>query len=79
MDFLYLRPKTFRTKAVAKEQLEELNSRQALVTGFNLNTLQHSKVLIVGAGALGSHVARALVRKGAGRIDIVDDDFVSAS
>jgi molybdopterin/thiamine biosynthesis adenylyltransferase len=38
-----------------------------------------SSVLCIGAGGLISHIAPTLVRKGIGRITMLDDDFVEAS
>ena len=41
--------------------------------------LLNSKVLVIGAGGLGSHVLPLLVSSGVGHIGIVDDDKVSMS
>lgn len=38
--------------------------------------LQSSSVVIVGCGALGSHISNALVRAGVGKITIVDRDLI---
>ena len=41
--------------------------------------LQNSTVLLVGIGALGSHLAETLVRAGVGRLVLVDRDVVEES
>jgi molybdopterin/thiamine biosynthesis adenylyltransferase len=41
--------------------------------------LKNSKVLIIGAGALGTGIAETLVRSGVGQITIVDRDYVEWS
>jgi len=68
--------KAFRTKAIAKEKWDKLNLSQGKITGFDLAVYQKAQVLLIGAGAIGSHVALALVRKGIGCLDILDDDQV---
>ena len=57
-------------------------SCQILLPGFNEATqehLQHSKVLLVGAGGLGCPAAQYLVAAGVGKIGIADFDVVSVS
>jgi len=68
--------KAYRTKAVAKEKWHKLNFSQGKIAGFDLAVYQKTEVLLIGAGAIGSHVALALVRKGIGCLDILDDDQV---
>lgn len=43
------------------------------------HALSNAKLLILGAGALGSHVAELLARMGAHQITIVDMDIVETS
>ena len=69
-------PRTFRTKPCRSVQLEQLNSSQGKVGGFDLETYQGSHVVQVGGGGIGSHTANALVRKGIGWLTILDDDQV---
>ena len=63
-------------------RLDERYSRQTLFApigdrGQKLISSKH--VLIVGAGALGSANAESLARAGAGRLTIIDRDYVEAS
>lgn len=54
--------------------------RQALFLGENTQQhIQQAKVLIVGAGALGSASAEMLARAGIGQLTIVDRDYVEWS
>ena len=60
----------------------ERYSRQVLFRGLGEEgqaRLSGASVLIVGCGALGTHVADLLVRAGVGRVRIVDRDFVETS
>ena len=51
--------------------------RLSLLTGEeNLKKLNNSRVLVFGAGGVGSWAAEALVRSGIGRIGIIDSDTV---
>jgi adenylyltransferase/sulfurtransferase len=62
--------------------MEERYSRQILFEGINevgQRRLASSKVVIIGAGALGAIQAETLARAGVGRITIVDRDFVEES
>lgn len=55
-------------------------ARQALFLGENTQQrIQQAKVLIIGAGALGSASAEMLARAGAGKLTIVDRDYVEWS
>src|SRR5687767_16039722 len=60
----------------------ERYSRQILFSGIGAEGQQkilHSRVLIVGCGALGSAQAESLARAGVGKLRIADRDFVEAS
>lgn len=57
-------------------------ARFAPLPGFDssaLNSLRHARVLVVGAGGLGSAVLPAIVAAGVGEVHIVDDDVVEES
>lgn len=55
-------------------------ARQALFLGENTQQrIQQSKILIIGAGALGSASAEMLARAGVGQLTIVDRDYVEWS
>lgn len=43
------------------------------------DNLSHSKIMVMGAGALGSHLADTLVRMGIGELIIIDMDIVELS
>jgi len=66
----------FNTEPISKKKWAKLNFSQEKVKGFDLEKNQNSKVLLVGAGAIGSNVGLALVRKGIGVLEIFDDDDV---
>jgi molybdopterin/thiamine biosynthesis adenylyltransferase len=68
--------KTYRTKLVDQKKWAELGFSQEKIIGFNLSRYQKSKVLIIGAGAIGGHTAYGMVRKGIRYLDIMDDDSV---
>lgn len=53
--------------------------RQKKISGFDQATFSKSSVVCVGAGGIVSQVAPTLVRKGVGRIALLDDDFVEPS
>ena len=63
-----------RGKAVAGAE-----DRQRKLAGFDQEIFSKSSVLCIGAGGLISHIAPTLVRKGIGRITLLDDDVVEAS
>ena len=71
-----MKGKEYRTKPVDKGKWDKLNFSQAKISGFDLGIYQRREVLLIGAGAIGSHVALALVRKGIKCLDILDDDQV---
>ena len=53
--------------------------RQELITWWDQSVLSRSKVLVVGAGALGNEVIKNLALLGIGDITVVDMDTVSTS
>ena len=53
--------------------------RQRLIPGFDQAVFSKSSVCCVGAGGIISHIAPTLVRKGIGRITLLDRDIVEAS
>jgi molybdopterin/thiamine biosynthesis adenylyltransferase len=53
--------------------------RQRKIAGFQQEVFSKSGVLLIGAGGLISHIAPTLVRKGIGRVTLLDDDLVEAS
>jgi molybdopterin/thiamine biosynthesis adenylyltransferase len=71
--------KLYRTKPIAKEKWDKLNFSQGKISGFDLTIYQAADVLLIGGGAIGSHVALGLVRKGIKGLDILDDDQVELS
>ncbi len=57
-------------------------ARQLVLPGFGAESqvkLADARVLVIGAGGLGSHVIPALAAAGVGTIGIVDDDVVEVS
>jgi len=53
--------------------------RQRKIPGFDQEIFSKSHVLCIGAGGIISQIAPTLVRKGIGRITLLDDDIVEAS
>ena len=53
--------------------------RQRKIAGFDQEVFSTARVLCIGAGGLISHIAPTLVRKGIGKIIVLDDDVVEAS
>lgn len=71
-----MKPKIYRTKPLKGSKQTEANYNQAKILNFDLERYQRSTVLLIGAGAIGTHVALALVRKGIGFLHLFDDDTV---
>jgi molybdopterin/thiamine biosynthesis adenylyltransferase len=61
----------YRTK-----QLLGVEDRQVSLKGFNQQALAKAKVIMIGAGGLGGEIGEALVRKGIGKLFLVDFDLV---
>lgn len=53
--------------------------RQRKIPGFDQEVFSRSHVLCIGAGGIVSQIAPTLVRKGIGRITLLDDDIVEPS
>jgi molybdopterin-synthase adenylyltransferase len=53
--------------------------RQKLIPGFDQEKFSRSSILCIGAGGIVSQIAPTVVRKGIGRIALLDDDIVEAS
>src|SRR5260370_17517535 len=53
--------------------------RQRKIPGFDQEIFSRSSVLCVGAGGIISQIAPTLVRKGLGRITLLDPDIVEPS
>ena len=53
--------------------------RQRKIPGFDQEVFSKSHVLCIGAGGIVSKIAPALVRKGIGRITLLDNDLVEVS
>lgn len=64
----FLLPVEVKRKAVLQRQSEEINDK-----------LENAKVVILGAGGLGSNVAHMLARLGVGKLIIYDFDIVEPS
>src|SRR5437588_3737065 len=62
---------SFRGKAIPGAE-----DRQSKIPGFDQEVFSRSNVLCVGAGGIISQIAPTLVRKGIGRITLLDDDIV---
>jgi molybdopterin/thiamine biosynthesis adenylyltransferase len=59
--------------------IPEATDRQQKIPGFDQEVFSRSRVLCIGAGGIVSQIAPTLVRKGIGRITLLDDDLVEAS
>jgi molybdopterin/thiamine biosynthesis adenylyltransferase len=59
--------------------IEGAEDRQRKIPGFDQTVFSTSSVVCIGAGGIVSQIAPTLVRKGIGRVALVDDDVVEAS
>jgi molybdopterin/thiamine biosynthesis adenylyltransferase len=53
--------------------------RQKRIAGFDQERYSKASVLMIGAGGLGSHIAPTLLRKGIGKLTLLDHDTVAPS
>src|SRR5271154_2731621 len=61
------------------EAVPGAEDRQRKIPGFDQTVFSESSVLCIGAGGIISQIAPTLVRKGIGKITVLDDDFVEPS
>jgi molybdopterin/thiamine biosynthesis adenylyltransferase len=59
--------------------IPEAEDRQRKIPGFDQAAFSKASVLCIGAGGIISQIAPTLVRKGIGRITLLDDDVVEPS
>jgi molybdopterin/thiamine biosynthesis adenylyltransferase len=59
--------------------IPEAEDRQRKIPGFDQEVFSKSHVFCIGAGGIISAIAPTLVRKGIGKITVLDDDVVEAS
>src|SRR5450432_2434779 len=59
--------------------IPEAIDRQVKIPGFDQDRYSKGRVLMIGAGGLGSHIAPTLVRKGIGKLILLDHDTVAPS
>lgn len=69
-------PTSIRVKGAEVAGAED---RQGKIPGFDQAALSAATILCIGAGGLISHIAPTLVRKGVGRLILLDRDVVEAS
>lgn len=71
----------YRTKHLkpSREGEETVDDRQRKIQGYNPEALSQAKVIMIGAGGLGSQIGEALVRKGIGTLSLFDYDLVEPS
>jgi molybdopterin/thiamine biosynthesis adenylyltransferase len=72
---------TYRSASIRPQSADEpgVADRQDMIPGFDTAVLSRSRVLLVGAGGIGSEIATGLARKGVGTIRICDHDVVEVS
>lgn len=72
--------RVYQTKALkVLANDREVFDRQSGIPGFNQEKLSAARIILVGAGGLGSEIGEGLARKGAGLIKIFDPDLVEPS
>ena len=68
--------KTLKVRIIEEDTDLDPASRQKLVRGWNQEKVKNSKIMIVGAGALGNEIVKNLIQMGLGTIYIVDFDYI---
>jgi len=58
---------------------DAISDRQSILPDFNQQALEQAKVILIGAGGIGSELAEGLVRKGVGELVIYDHDTIELS
>ena len=56
-----------------------VSDRQSLLPDFNQQALEQAKIILIGAGGIGSELGEGFVRKGGGQLIIYDHDTVELS
>jgi molybdopterin/thiamine biosynthesis adenylyltransferase len=67
------------SNAISIETEEDRYSRLRIIPWWNQDVLSRSKVMVVGAGALGNEIIKNLALLGLGNILIVDFDCIEMS
>jgi tRNA A37 threonylcarbamoyladenosine dehydratase len=62
-----------------QKHLEQYWNNLGIMSSMELDAIQNKKIMIVGLGGLGGHVADSLVRLGVSRIMLVDFDVFEVS
>jgi len=71
--------RVIRVVGVEGDIEEDPASRQKLISGWRQDLIRNSRVLVVGAGALGNEIIKNLTLLGVGHIRVVDFDIVEGS
>ena len=71
-----MKSKNYVTRPVRSSDIAMLGFSQNKVKGFAGDSYQNARVLMIGAGGIGTLVGHGLVRKGIGRLTVCDDDDV---
>ena len=66
-------------QVVLDENEEDRYSRLALIPWWDQSLLTNSRVLVVGAGALGNEILKNLALLGVGRVHVVDMDLIEST
>jgi molybdopterin/thiamine biosynthesis adenylyltransferase len=73
-------PVVCRSKPLRRRKGEEaVTTAQEGVPGFDQAALGRSTIILIGVGGVGSQIALALARKGAGKLLFLDHDIVTPS
>ena len=73
-------PVVYHTKRLRRKGKDvSVTTAQEAVPGFELLALTRSTIILLGLGGVGSQIALALARKGAGNLVLLDHDIVEPS
>lgn len=70
----WLRSARYQTKGISSSEVSYVQEK---VPGFDQSVINRLRVLLIGAGGLGSEIAQGLLRKGVCQLKIFDGDIVS--
>lgn len=59
--------------------ISEATDRQVKIPGFDQERYSKGRMLVIGTGGLGSHILPTMVRKGVGKVILLDHDTVAPS